>query len=298
MVSGLEDLERMVGCRAPVVAIDAHPDYATTAWAESSGRTLHRVWHHHAHVAAVLAEHGRARGLGLAWDGAGLGPDGSAWGGEALDVDERGARRVAHLRPFALPGGDAAARDGRRPLAGLLVAAGLRPPEELEGLAPLIELAGRPRLSPTTSSAGRLFDAVAALTGLRSRSRYEGEAAACLEDLAEPAAAPYPFAHDGSTLDWRPMLAAMLGERHDPVRVSSRLHATLCAMVVDVVQRARASTVALGGGCFVNRRLSESIDAALRERGVQVLHATRVPPGDGGLALGQAWVATRGSPCA
>jgi hydrogenase maturation protein HypF len=299
MVRSLEDLERTAGRRAACVVVDAHPDYATTAWAEASGRPLRRVWHHHAHVAATLAEHGVDAALGFAWDGVGLGPDGGAWGGEALAVDAAGARRVAHLLPFPLPGGDAAARDGGRVLAGMLAAAGLPPPPELPELARWLPVAARAQLCPASTSVGRLFDAVAALVGVCPRSRHEGEAAARLEDLAEEMpVAPYPFVWEGAALDWRPMLAAMLVERHDPPRVAARLHATLCAMVVDVARRRRAGTVALGGGCFQNRRLVEAIDAALGERGVRVLIPTRVPPSDGGLALGQAWVATRSAPCA
>ena len=297
MVRSLEDLERMSGRRASMLALDAHPDYATSIWAEASGRTLCRVWHHHAHIASVMAEHGVDATLGFAWDGAGLGPDGSTWGGETLEVDSRGPRRVAHLRPFPLPGRDAAAREGGRVLAGLLVAAGLPAPADMPELLPWLTLAARPQLSPPSTSVGRLFDAVAALVGLCPRSAYEGEAAMRLEDLAEPAP-PYPFTCTDGAIDWRPMLQAMVHERHDAVRVASRFHATLCAMVVDIVMQRRARTVALGGGCFQNRRLVEAIDAALRERGVEVLVPARVPPSDGGLALGQAWVATRRSPCA
>lgn len=297
MARSVEDLERLVGRTADVVAIDAHPDYATTAWAEASGRPLHRVWHHHAHVAAVLAEHGATQALGLAWDGTGLGPDGTAWGGEVLGVDEGGARRVAHLHPFALPGADAAARDGRRALAGVLVAAARPAPSERAELRSLMSIARRPRLSARTTSMGRLIDAVAALVGVCERSRYEGEAASRLEELAEPGASPYSFTCDGTSLDWRPAIDELLRERHEPVRVASRFHATLCAMVVDVVSRSRASTVALAGGCFVNRRLTEAVVDTLSDRGVQVLLARRVPPSDGGLALGQAWIATRRTPC-
>lgn len=299
MVRSLEDLERMAGRRAAVVAVDAHPDYATTAWAEASGREVRRVWHHHAHVAAVLAEHGVDAALGFAWDGVGLGPDGGAWGGEALEVDAAGARRVAHVWPFPLPGGDAAARDGGRVLAGMLAAGGLPVPEERPELGRWRSLAERPHLHPTSTSVGRLFDAAAALTGVCSHARHEGQAAMRLEDLATLAGAPpYPFARRGAALDWRPMLAQMLRERHDAPRVAARLHATLCAMVVHVTEHRRARTVALGGGCFQNRRLVETIDAALRERGIEVLIPARVPPSDGGLALGQAWVAIRRPPCA
>src|SRR5690606_13583168 len=139
-----------------------------------------------AHVAACLAEHDHDEALGFAWDGYGLGPDGAAWGGEALRVNDRSSTRVAHLAPFPLPGGDAAARDGHRALAGALVAAGRAELATDEG-ARFVPVA-RSRLAAPTSSAGRLFDAVAALLGVRARSSFEGQAAMELEALAEPGA--------------------------------------------------------------------------------------------------------------
>ena len=290
------DLPALLRRRPGIVATDAHPDYASTRWAEASGLPVARIHHHHAHVAACLAEHDVPAALGFAWDGVGLGPDGTAWGGEALAVDRRGATRVTHLRPFVLPGGDAAARDGRRALAGLLEAARLPSPDP--GVDWLRAVARSPRLSPTTTSVGRLFDAVAALVGLAVTSSYEGEAAIRLEDAAGGAdAAPYPFAVDDGGLDWRPMLAAMLAERHDPEQVSARFHATLSAMIVDVARARGADTVALGGGCFHNARLLAGTAAALRERGIRPLAPERLPAGDGGLALGQALIAAHRDAC-
>ncbi|MGK4003584.1 Sua5/YciO/YrdC/YwlC family protein [Sorangium sp. So ce1036] len=276
---------------AAVVA-DAHPDYASTRWAERSGLPVVRVQHHHAHVAACLAEHGGREALGVAWDGAGLGDDGTIWGGELLHVTPRGARRLAHLRPFPLPGGDAAARDGRRALAGLLVEAGLPLPGGDRDLGRFAAVARSARLAPRTSSAGRLFDAVAALTGLRARASFEGQAALAVEHAAEPGAEPYPFRVDGPSIDWAPMLAPMLAERGDARRVASRFHATLIAMIVEVAVRHGARVVALAGGCFQNVLLAEGAARALRERGLSVLLPAAAPPGDGGLALGQAWVAS------
>jgi hydrogenase maturation protein HypF len=274
------------------VVVDAHPDYASTRWAEGSVLPVLRVQHHHAHVAACLAEHGEREALGVAWDGAGLGDDGTIWGGEFLHVTPAGARRVARLRSFPLPGGDAAARDGRRALAGLCVDAGLPLPGEDRDLAAFAAIAGAPRLSPRTSSAGRLFDAVAALTGLCARSTFEGQAAMRLEHAASPGAAPYPFRARDGVLDWAPMLAAMLDERHDAQRVASRFHATLAELIAAIAVRAGQRNVVLAGGCFQNVLLVELATAALRSRGLGVLAPSVAPPGDGGLALGQAWVAT------
>ncbi len=285
MAAALADLERFLGRRAEAIACDAHPDYATTIWAERSGRPVVPVWHHHAHVAAVLAEHGRDAALGFAWDGVGLGPDGAAWGGETLAVDRAGARRVGHLHPFPLIGGDAAARDGRRALAGLLHAASIEVPA---ALAPFTRLTAR--ATPTTS-VGRLFDGVAALVGVVERSRFEGEAAMALEAIAEPGAEPYELPGDG-VLDWRPMFRAMHAERDDAITVASRFHATLARCIARVAHVRGAQTVALSGGCFQNALLLEAAMDALRERGIEPLVPERVPPGDGGLALGQAWVAS------
>lgn len=291
MHESIADLEHMLGCREPLLAIDAHPDTATSNWARTQAeQRCILVFHHHAHVASVLAEHGRERALGVAWDGTGLGPDHTIWGGEFLEVDPRGARRVAHLRPFPLPGGDAAARDGLRSLAGMLAVSQLDAATDPE-LDRLITLARKPRLAPQTTSVGRMFDAVAALTGVCRHSRHQAEAAQALEHAATPGAAPYPFhVHDG-VIDWRPMLAAMLAQRDCADLVASRFHATLIAMIVQLATTTRAPTVVLAGGCFANRLLLDGAIEALRARGIEALAACRLPPGDGGLALGQVWVA-------
>ncbi len=284
------DLSRFLALEPREVVCDRHPDYATTIWAERAGLPVRRLPHHAAHVAACLAEHGVERALGVAWDGFGLGDDGGLWGGEALEVDGGRARRVASLRPFPLPGGDAAARDGRRALAGLLVAAGRDPEDpEVRGFLPL---ASAPA-TRVTSSVGRLFDAVAALVGVCASSRYEGEAAMRLEALAEPGAAPYPMPVVDRRLDWAPMLDAILADP-DPVRVASRFHATLAAAIRDLSVHEGASRVALAGGCFANARLAEDASARLEDAGIEVLLPSRAPVNDGGLALGQAWLAARG----
>lgn len=291
MVESLEDLQRLAAVTPEVLACDAHPDYATSQWAERSGRSVVPVWHHHAHAAAVMAEHAVDDALALTWDGTGLGPDGTAWGGEVLQVDRKGARRVGHLRPFAMPGGDAAARDGTRPLVGLLATAGLDLPADLDLEARPIPSQLTARL-PQTTSIGRLFDAAAALVGLCTHSRYEGEAAARLEELvSDPLPPPYPVHVTDGVLDWGPMLRGMIDERHDATRVAGRLHASLVAFAVDAAVSQRASRVVLAGGCFANRTLVETISAELRTRDIRPLVPTRIPGSDGGLALGQAWVA-------
>lgn len=280
----VQGLTAFLDLRPVAIAHDAHPDYGSTRVAEALGLPRIAVHHHHAHVASVMAEHGLVDALGFAWDGTGLGPDGTAWGGEVLRVDRSGAGRVAWLRPFPLPGGDAAARDGRRALAGALVAADLPVPEALLAHARVA------RASGMTTSAGRLFDAVAALLGICEHSGYEGEAATRLEDRATPDAEPLPFALDGRIIDWRPALAALVDET-DAGRGASRFHATLAAMITAVAVREGVADVVLSGGCFQNAIFAEGAARRLRAAGLRPWLAERAPIGDGGLALGQLQVA-------
>lgn len=291
LVGALAAMRTFLRFEPTAVVHDAHPDYASTRIARALGLPCIAVQHHHAHVAAVLAEYGVDEALGVAWDGVGLGDDGTVWGGEFLRVDPRGARRVAWLAPFPLPGGDAAARDGQRCLAGLLVGAGLEVPPALAAFG---AVARNPRLCAPTTSAGRLFDAVAALLDVRARSRFEGEAAMALEQVALEhvglEAAPYRFGFEGTVVDWRPMIAEMV-HAVDVPHAAARFHATLVEMIVAVAVREGTRTVALSGGCFQNVRLAAATCAALSERGFRPLLPAAVPPGDGGLALGQAWVA-------
>lgn len=288
----VDDLARFFALEPAELVCDLHPDYASSLFAERAGFPFRRVPHHAAHVAACLAEHGADSALGFAWDGFGLGPDGGAWGGEALSLSGASMTRAAWLLPFALPGGESAARDGRRALAGMLAAADRLDLAEPE-VARFARLAASERLAPRTSSAGRLFDAVAALLGVRARSSFEGQAAAELEALAAPGAAPYPFVLRGGEIDWTPMIEPLAKDRADPERASSRFHATLVAMIVAVTEEQGARRVALSGGCFQNARLAEDAIAALSGRGVEVLLPEAAPPNDGGLALGQAWLASR-----
>ncbi len=308
------DIGRLCAVRPRRVACDAHPDYATRRQAERGAPRV-EVQHHLAHVAACLAENGAGPpALGVAWDGAGLGADGTLWGGEFLRLGPDGWRRVAHMRPFPLPGGAAAIREPRRAAIGLLFAAFGEAALSMDGLAPVASFTPAQRRTlgamlargvntPVTSSAGRLFDAVAALTGLRQHAEYEGQAACELEWSADgwPARRPYeipiapgPDAQD-LRLDWRPALEAILADIRagaQPGAVSSALHAGLAAAIVAVAERVGEPRVALTGGCFQNARLAEAAVAGLRSAGFEPLWHQHVPPGDGGLALGQAvWAA-------
>ena len=342
---------------APVRAIahDLHPDFHSTrvacALAARLGVPAIGVQHHHAHVGAVLAEHGRfdARPvLGLALDGVGLGTDGQAWGGELLWVAGGEFVRLGHLRPLRLPGGDRAAREPWRMAAAALHASGRG--DEIAhrfsgqpAAAMLAQVLARPALCPPTSSLGRHFDAAAGLLGLCEVMQDEAEAAIALERLAASTAAPavdrgdWRLLHRGDPrqgetdgrsvhaepgapdrrpapglsahtapgvigqppdgtleLDLHPLLLR-LADEPDAARGAARFQATLAAALVDWVEEARrragCATVVLSGGCLHNRLLADALHAALPARGLEVLGARRLSPGDAGLALGQAWVA-------
>jgi hydrogenase maturation protein HypF len=313
-VAELPSLHRLRPARA---VCDRHPDYRSTLEAEASGLPVLSVQHHHAHIAAVMAEH-RLRGpvLGVAWDGTGWGADGTIWGGEFLLADEHDFERAATFRRFRLPGGERAIREPRRSALGLLW--------EVRGdalfthheLACVKSLAAAERWglqhmlargvhSPETSSVGRLFDAVASLLGMRQRVSFDGQAAMELEWAAEGnhSGDRYPIrsglvevirASPLQIIDWEPMVMAMLDDMKRGVAVgviSDMFHQTLVEVIVAVAQRIGRERVVLGGGCFQNRRLLECAVRRLRAEGFEPYWPRRIPPNDGGLALGQLYVA-------
>lgn len=295
------------------VAHDLHPDYASTRFAHGLPEDVRRVGvqHHHAHVVSGLAEHGRmGPALGVCFDGTGYGPDGTVWGGELLLAYWRGYRRIGRLRHLAMPGGDAAAREPWRMAAAALVetfgsdadgvADRLLASIPAARRAPVLAMARHGIHAPLTSSAGRLFDAVAALAGLRDHNRYEGQAAMELEasvDPAESGAYPLPQDDDG-VWDTGPLIAAVVDDINGGVgarRIAARFHNGLAAGVAAGCARAQEEAgvglVVLTGGCFQNRRLTERTRSLLETNGFEVLTHRCVPPNDGGLALGQAAVA-------
>lgn len=307
----VEDLLRLLEARPAAVACDLHPDYGSTRLGErlaaSWGVPLLRVQHHHAHIAAGMAEHGLSGPvLGLAWDGAGLGADGTLWGGEALVVEGARFRRVAHLRPFRLPGGEQALREPRRAALGLLhtldgpgSATRLRDaftPREADVLVAILE---RGFQSPLTTSMGRLFDAVAALSGVRAQAGFEGQAAMALEFAAgeEEVLEPYPLPlRDGepAVADWEPLVRGLLSDREQGAPASlmaGRFHAALARLAEAIALRVGLPQVVLSGGCFQNLRLLRDTQARLRARGFEVWTPRQYPPNDGGLSLGQLAVA-------
>lgn len=296
-----DDLESLFG-NSGRIACDAHPDYASTQLAERRGTPL-RVWHHHAHVLACQLDN-REFGevLGVSWDGTGLGPDGTLWGGEFLRVDGACFERSAHLRTFTLPGGSAAIREPLRIAAGLLdYAFGEVPPVGafvIPGRRAKAHIWAR-LPGPVTSSVGRLFDGVAALLGLCEKARYEGEAAMRLEavaDTLEQGAYALPITECSGTLvlDWEPMVHAIVADLRAgsgaPV-IAMRFHRALAGAIVGVAARLRAPRVALTGGCFQNRSLCELAIQTLRAQRIEPLWHARVPPNDGGIAAGQALAA-------
>ena len=337
----LADLARLYEVKPTAVAHDLHPDYLSTKWALTSGLPTVGVQHHHAHLASCLAENGAlGPALGVTWDGTGYGTDGTVWGGEFLLGDAGGFERVAHFRPFRLPGGEAAIREPRRSAAGILwemtgegdrgiflegnkerdgATAGAFTDTEKRVLSSMLQ---KEINSPVTSSAGRLFDAVASLLGVAQKCSFEGQAAMQLEWLADTAevgtgsfvlpleetgllafrdcasgaalAAGASASPSKILLDWSPLVSALLAERASGVtiaRLSARFHNALAAAIVGVARRVGCPRVALTGGCFQNKLLTERAGAALRREGFEVLLHREVPPNDGGICLGQAAVA-------
>jgi hydrogenase maturation protein HypF len=307
--------------RPAAIAHDLHPDYLSTRWAIGAaeagllaGVRLAGVQHHHAHLAACLAENGVTDRpvLGVTWDGTGYGDDGTIWGGEFLLGDAAGYRRAAHLLPFRLPGGEAAVKEPRRTAFALLREAFGNNAEELADLEPVRSLSARERdvldrmlergtQSPVTTSAGRLFDGIAAIAGLRQVVRHEGQAAMELEWTADGQVGDgYPLPVAGGTdgdpivLDWRPLVrcvAADVRAGGRPGPISTRFHGALVTGIVEVARRIAAPRVALAGGCFQNRILTEEAARRLRGEGFEVFLHRQVPPNDGSICLGQVAVA-------
>ncbi len=294
----------------PVQAVcDLHPDYLASKHARGLGMPLTEVQHHYAHVLACMAEHGlQGPVLGVAWDGTGFGPDGTIWGGEFLRATTSEYERVAWLRTFRLPGGGAAVKEPRRSAAGVLYAMegeaafarndlpSLRAFSETERKT-IKQMLERNLNAPETSSAGRLFDAVAALLGLHPKSQFEGQAAMALEyaawrsNISKPIAAmqlkPSP---NGIVLDWEPVLRAIINAVHSGAVVediAAGFHAALTQGIVDIAKHVGLPDVVLSGGCFQNTLLTEWTVQRLRDNGLIPHWHHRIPPNDGGIALGQ-----------
>ncbi len=339
------DLQKLYERTPRVVAVDMHPDYESTKFAfqmyrsasepradtlptTPPGPRIASVQHHIAHVLACMAENELDPPvLGVSWDGTGYGLNGTVWGGEFFVVTPNSVRRIAHLRQFRLPGGDKAVAEPRRAALGLLfelagqneqkwmqlkqIIAHAFKPAELELLSSML----RRRLnSPVCSSAGRLFDAVAALTGVCHINRFEGQAAMALEFAIADACTTASYrvqirsvrgfrpcagaeAAVQFMLDWGPMIEAILADVEHGVAVadiSAKFHNGLAEAIVALAHRAGQHRVVLSGGCFQNRYLTERTIQLLEADGFKPYWHQRVPPNDGGIALGQVWAAIHG----
>lgn len=311
------DLQQLYEAPAHLVVADLHPDYLSTKFAESCHPHPVRVQHHIAHVLSAIAENETPLpALGVAWDGTGYGNDGTIWGGEFFEVNDRNITRVATLRHFPLPGGEAAVKEPRRAALGLLFelfGGALFCKNELlpvtafsaAELSVLKTMLERKVNSPITSSVGRCFDAVASIVGLRQEMRFEGQAAMELEFALAGTATdefyPLPLVPGPAlmTLDWGPAIGGILDDRQRGVsvaRISAKFHNTLAEAVVAVARHAGHTSVALSGGCFQNRYLLEKTVHRLRAAKLRPYWHQRVPPNDGGIALGQVLAARRETP--
>jgi hydrogenase maturation protein HypF len=287
-----------------LVVHDAHPDYFTTRWAQESGRPTLAVQHHHAHIVSGMVEQGwlERTVLGAAFDGTGYGEDGTIWGGEFLLCTTRGYERFAHLRPFSLAGGERAIREPWRVAVALVVDAcgeealerlieSRRLPAEARSLFSILR---RPRLAPLATSAGRLFDGIAALALGIHRADFEGAPAMRLESLADAnVAGAYRIdLDDGSPvqLDWRELIRRVVSDvlaGTEPAAISMRFHRGLAHAIHAVAERCPGVPVVLSGGVFQNRLLVELCREAWADCATELALPGTIPPNDGGLAAGQ-----------
>src|SRR5580704_13672310 len=314
----VEHLQRILEVQPKIIAYDLHPDYFSTRWAqERTGVELVGVQHHHAHVAACMAEnHLDGKVIGIALDGTGYGTDGAIWGGEVLVTDYAGFERAAHFEYVPLPGGAAAIHEPWRMAVSYLAKHFGKDVEKLglpflaeidsRKLSVVLQMMEREINSPRTSSCGRLFDAVAALVGLRGTVNFEAQAAVELEmaarDSGSEAAYPLDLNLHGaiwqigtkSLLEW---LVRDVRKQTNVAEISRKFHNGLALVLVEAAEKIRERTklnrVCLSGGCFLNALLLETMIAEMKERSFEVFFHTEVPAGDGGISLGQAVIAGR-----
>lgn len=296
------DLMELYNFEPELLVCDMHPRYETTRWArrfsEEESLPLLELQHHFAHILSCMAEHGiEGEVLGIAWDGTGYGEDGTLWGGEFLACSYRKCRRLFYFSPFRLIGGERAVKEPRRVALSLLFE--LFEDRTLELDLPTIRSFERKELynlyrawnsglnSPYTSSAGRLFDGVASLLGVRQSISYEGQASMMLEDLFDPEERDhYPFEIDGPKIDWKPLFNALIEEK-DKRRAVSRFINALARVCLEVARRVGIERVCLSGGVMQNDPLVSRIRELLEVEGYKVYVHQRVPANDGGLSLGQ-----------
>jgi hydrogenase maturation protein HypF len=311
----IADFTNLYELQTKTIACDLHPEYFSTQYARKrSDVDVVAIQHHYAHALSCMAENQvAAPALGISWDGSGYGPDETVWGGEFLRITEAGFERVAHLRTFRLPGGEKAVKEPRRVALSILretYGANLR---ECGAVAVLLafsteerrlldEMLERGIRSPRTSSAGRLFDAVASIIGLRQVCRFEGQAAMELEFLTyqieTDASYQFDLNHgaDRRGINWAQMVRGIVRDVQDGASqgvIAAKFHNTLVEMMVQVAQSCGEEKIVLSGGCFQNRYLTERAVNRLREAGFRPYWHQRVPPNDGGIALGQVAAVSR-----
>jgi hydrogenase maturation protein HypF len=297
----IEDLCKLYRFQPELIVSDLHPDYASTKWARERARSLGlpliQVQHHHAHVAGCAAENGLETDyLGVAWDGAGLGLDGTIWGSEFFLAGPSGLERIGHLRQFPLPGGETAMRDCSRPAAGILWGT-LGEERASQAIAPgILRMLEHELYTPKTSSMGRLFDAVAYLAGVATRKVFEGQAAIRLENIIGRTKTDdsYELAWKDDIGNWAPLIEQVLVDvkaNLGSTLIAAKFHNALANWIVAVARTTRVRDVVLSGGVFQNAYLTERSMLLLKSDGFRVFTHHQVPANDGGLSLGQAVLA-------
>jgi hydrogenase maturation protein HypF len=310
----IADFQKLYEAKPQIVAADLHPDYLSTQFARQCGMKFLGVQHHVAHVLSCIAENKiELPALGVAWDGTGYGTDGTIWGGEFFVVTNESVERVASLRPFRLPGSNAAVKEPRRAALGMLFEMFGDAVFEKQDLAPvaafsteeltlLKTMLNRGLNSPKTTSVGRLFDAVASIVNMRQQMRFEGQAAMELEFASAGVACdkrytlPLAARQDLCVLDWAPLMQQLLSDLQNNVtigEISAKFHNALAEAIVMVALRFGHVRIALSGGCFQNRYLLERTVTRLRAEKFRPYWHQRVPTNDGGVALGQVMAALR-----
>ncbi len=300
-----DNLSRLLDHKPDRAACDMHPRYFSTDYAKSLPLPVHAIQHHHAHIGSVMAEHGLNRVLGVAFDGTGYGTDGTIWGGEFLLCKGAEFQRLGHLLPAAIVGGDESMKDGQKTAACFAWASGLIPEDYPDW--PILKRVLELNINTiTTSSMGRLFDAASSLLQICHKNGYEGECAILLEQAAELArragVPPSPMAfditeEDGRILaDWQPVIRALKAGGDMP-SLALGFHLAVADMVERICtvlcRRHDVYDVALSGGVFLNRLLHTWCVEKLQARGIRGYVNRQVPPGDGGISLGQAFIASR-----
>ncbi len=310
----IDNLSKLYDFKPRYIAHDLHPDYISTKFAQKREIETIGVQHHYAHILSCMAENEiEAPALGVSWDGTGLGTDNTTWGGEFLRIDPKSFARIAHLRHFRLPGGEKAIVEPRRAALGLLYEIYSDDLDEIsdlpsvkafnvEELAIIFKMLSQGLNSPVTSSAGRLFDAVSSIIGLRQVMRYEGQAAMELEFAVRgiDTEDEYPFdirsKDDMFIIDWEQLIRHIIDDYKKGLAagiISAKFHNSLVEMIIGIARRSNEEKIVLSGGCFQNKYLLERTITRLTDEGFRPYWHQRIPPNDGGIALGQVMAAGR-----